>query len=191
MATMIATAVNTGAKTFHLHDGRSVRWLPKGPIYVGHAAGATRVASERGFRPSGKTIVGRTSASAKAPSKVERLGGGGLSARILVGLNVEDKTVWSIEEVVEAFGAIRASQQAPADASFIAQQGTYTQEGLGLVEEPSVQIIVIDTRGADPDVWERQMRELAFELRRRFEQKSVIVEIQDHGVTKDVFEAQA
>jgi hypothetical protein len=181
--------VHTGAAEHHLAGGRVRRFTPNpgAPLCIFTQGRAVATAGETShFKPRG----GEVYASTPKRNPVERYGGGGLSARLFLGLNVGKKQAWTMEEVVEAVTTIRASQGAPPDASYIAQLGTYTQADVGLVEEPSVQIIIIDTQGTDKDVWERQMRELSQALQERFLQKEVILEIQDKGVITDVFGAR-
>nr|ASF62314.1 S-adenosylmethionine hydrolase [synthetic construct]ASF62316.1 S-adenosylmethionine hydrolase [synthetic construct] len=122
----------------------------------------------------------------------ERLGGGGFSARIFVGLNVGDKPTYTIEDVVKDTIAIRKRQGILPDASFVAQRGVYTEQRSGqLVTENSVQIIIIDLEGLSKEDFTGKVQALGKELREDFKQESVIVEIQERGIVQDVYSITA
>ena len=192
--TSMSQQVYMGAAEHHLKSGTR-RFQPTGPLTIiqgrhkpGQATLREDLGKGRSFRAGTKTrvVYGRPK-----PNLVERYGGGGLAARIFVGLNVGRAKAWTEDEVVEAVRTVRESQGAPPDASFLTQLGIYSEPGVGIVEEPSMQIVLIDTQGTDKDVWERQMKELGERLRERFLQKEVIVELQERGVVTDVFGVKA
>jgi hypothetical protein len=188
--------VYMGAAEHHLAGNRVRRFEPTGPLTIidGRRRGTATLREDlgkgRSFRPGTKTrvVYGRPKTTR---NPVERYGGGGLAARVFVGLNVGRERAWTEDEVVEAVRTIREAQGAPPDASFLTQLGIYSEPGVGIVEEPSMQIVFIDTQGVDKDTWERQMKEVGVELRKRFLQKEVIVELQEKGVVTDVFGVKA
>jgi hypothetical protein len=67
------------------------------------------------------------------------------------------------------------------NSTFIAQHGWYN----GVMED-SVQIVVFDDKGLDAGLWTTKMVTLGAFLRERFEQESVIVEIQKGGVAQSL-----
>jgi hypothetical protein len=155
----------------HLSDGSVRRFTPRGPTHVidGHRSKPARKGSRE--------------------DSVEDWGPGGLAARIFVGLNVGEKPTYTINDVVKATKEIRLQQGALPDATFIAQKGLYTEpaaRGGHLITENSVQIIIFDTEGLSLDAFGEKVVQLARGLRERFDQDSVIVELQEGGVSKKV-----
>ncbi|HTQ43779.1 MAG TPA: hypothetical protein VMI75_13550, partial [Polyangiaceae bacterium] len=134
-------------------------------------------------------------ASVRAGTKrnpIERIGGGGLTARIFLGLNVGDKPTYTIEEVVRDTVKIRKEQGTLPDASFLAQRGVYTQSADGkVIQENSVQIIIIDVEGKTKGDFTNEVNSLGAALREHFKQESVIVEIQERGIVQDVYSITA
>jgi hypothetical protein len=170
---MIVSAY-TGEAVHHLKSGRVKRFRPTGELLLVTSEGHRRGAKERAKNP------------------IEKLGEGGLSARIFVGLSVGQEPRFSIDDVVKATIDIRKGQKELPDASFLAQRGVYTEGATGqLVTEDSVQIVVIDLVGATEPVFTKQMTDLAEKLRSRFEQESTIVEIQNKGVAQAVYSVTA
>jgi hypothetical protein len=153
----------------HLSDDSWRRFRPRGPMHV--IDGSARSKSRRA-----------------AEDHVENWGVG-LAARVFVGLNVGDKPRYTIQDVVQATKEIRRQQGLLPDATFIAQKGLYTEpkeKGGSLVEENSVQIIIFDTEGSTMDAFSDKIVKLARGLRERFDQDSVIVELQEAGVSQNV-----
>jgi len=172
---------NLGRTIFHAaaKDGSAVVFRPEGPLYI--------VDNDGGLHPTGETSRSASAGEARASKRnIERLPSGGLSARLFVGLNVGTKPTYTIEDVVKDTIKIRKKQKALPDASFLAQRGVYTQ-GKTLVEENSVQIIIIDTTGTPRPEFERKLKTLGVQLRKHFHQDSVILEIQKGGVTQATY----
>lgn len=158
-----------GPAIHHLKDGRVRSFRPKGELFVCTPEGVMLGAEERKKNP------------------VNQYSEGGLSARLFVGLNVREKPKYTLQQIVEATIEIRRKQNQRPDATFLAQKGVYTDSDTGLlVDEDSVQIIIIDIAGTPEEEFKKYMTDLAEELRTRFEQKEVIVEIQFKGVVKSV-----
>ena len=145
-------------------------WTPKGPIIVI-------------FAPSNAS---RSSRGAKE-DRVSDWGNGGVTARLFVGLNVGQKPMYKVDDVVTETRDFRLARKQPADASFIAQKGVYTDRAGDLVTENSVQIIVFASPDTSLPDFREQMTELAKHLRRKFDQDSIIVELQDRGIVQNVF----
>jgi len=106
-----------------------------------------------------------------------------------VGLNVGDKPTYTIEDVVNATKQIRREQGSLPDATFIAQKGLYTEpeaRGGRVIDENSVQIIIFDTEGLLLEAFSAKIVQLARALRERFHQDSVIVELQEAGISQKV-----
>jgi|SRR5208337_2034144 len=153
----------------HLQDGRTLRFRPRGPTYLYEAQRPKR---------------GRTARE----DRIEDWGVG-LAARIFVGLNVGDKPTYTVQQVMDATRDIRRQQAALPDATFLAQRGLYTEpqdKGGRLIEEDSVQIIIFDSEGSTLDVFADKIIQLARGLRERFNQDSVIVELQEAGISQKV-----
>jgi hypothetical protein len=108
------------------------------------------------------------------------------AARLFVGFNIGHEPVWKLEDVIRMVLAFRKEQDAPPDSTFIAQKGIYThQDGSGIVEEDGAQIIVLNTY-TDDEAFKNQMLALAEHLALEMNQESVIVDLQEAGVSKDV-----
>lgn len=159
-----------GPVVHKLKSGREMSWDPRGPIVVVFipAAGATRA---RGARED----------------RIEDWGNGGLTARLFVGLSVGQQPTYNINDIVTATRDFRLKRKQPADASFIAQKGIYTDKRGAQVTENSVQIIIFASPGTTLPQLQEQMGELAKHLRRKFDQDQVIVELQERGVVQQVF----
>lgn len=161
--------------------------------YVGEAVHHLKSGSVRRFKPRGEMLVcmpdGRViGAEDRKKNPVEKLGEGTLSARLFVGLSVGQTPRYTIKQVVDATIEVRKKQKQLPDATFLAQKGVYTESKSGqLVEEDSVQIIIIDVMGTPEVMFTACMQELGEELRKRFEQESVIIEIQRKGVVQAVY----
>jgi len=152
---------NAGEATHHRPDGRVRRFKPKGKLLL-HYDGAK-------------------------PNPVTRLSGGGLSARLFVGLNVGTRKAYNADDVVDLVWKTRKKQGKSADASILSQKGIYEDRKGRRITEPSVQIIIIDLSGASKPDFIEEMVELAEVLVKRLKQETVILEIQRRGVVTDVF----
>lgn len=157
-----------GEAVHHLKNGHVRRWRPgeKAPMAYYDAHGKVR---------------------ARAKEDVERLGSGGYTARIFIGLNVGPRTAWTTEQVVQDVAKIRKGQRRDASATYIAQLGTYEDRQGRLIEEPSVQVIIIDFEGLSKEAFTKDMAQLCEQLRRDFQQETIILEIQKRGIVEDVY----
>jgi hypothetical protein len=163
---------------------------------LGEATHRLKNGTVRRFRPVGNTYEvdesGQLSPVGPKNNPIERIGGGGLSARVFVGLSVGDKPTYSIEDVVRATIDVRNRQGVSPDASFLIQRGVYTHSGSGqVVTENSVQIILLDFEGRSKANFTEDVTGLAERLRAKLHQESVIVEIQERGVVQDVYSVTA
>jgi hypothetical protein len=162
-----------GEVTHKLKTGKTRRFRPEGEVHLVNPEGVRRSREE----------------SARA-NPVERLGSGGYSARIFVGLKVGQETRWTIDDVIRiTYDALKKQARGgPVEgASILAQHGIYEDTETGeRVIEPSVQIIVIDLSAKSKEAFTKDMEELAEDLRKRLEQQTVILEIQKRGVVEDV-----
>lgn len=159
------------ARIYNLYAGEGVYTLPK--------RGKGRPVTKR-FRPQGALQL-------EAGEDTVRLGGGGYSARIFVGLNVGDKETYTVNDVVKLVVETRKEQGASADASILSQKGIYESKGGDVVVEPSVQIILIDLVGKTKKEFTDEVTEVAEVLQEKLQQEVVLVEIQKSGVVKDVY----
>jgi hypothetical protein len=153
--------------------------MPSYSTYAGEA-----VYGSRRFKPKGKMIVVEEGAM---PNPASRLGGGGFSARIFVGLNVSTRKGYTVDDVVDLVWKVRKRQKRTADASILAQKGIYEDFKGRRIVEPSVQIIIIDLSGESKRTFIGEMKELAEELCTKLRQETVILEIQKRGVVTDVY----
>jgi hypothetical protein len=157
-------------------------------VYAGEAV--YRVGKRiRRFKPRGRMHNHSETSKRKdaVDNPVERLGGGGYSARLFVGLNVGQTQKYDEDDVVDIVWKTRKKQGALADASILTQKGIYEDRAGDLVTEPSVQVIIIDLSGAGKKEFVGEMQQLAETLRRRMKQETVILEIQRKGTTVDVY----
>ena len=138
----------------------------------------------RRFRPKGKLKLHYEGAM---PNPVKREGGGGLSARIFVGLNVGQTQKYTEADIVDIVYRVRKKQKKSADASILSQKGIYEDMSGARVVEPSVQIIIIDFSGEPKKVFADEMIQLGEVLRKKLKQEKVYVEIQRRGVVTDVY----
>lgn len=138
------------------------------------------------FRPHGKVVEifvgGELSGVAwRSSGKPVR------SARIIVGLSVENRPVWAPKDVIEIVKEVRRRQVEDPSASFLVQKGIYQYHSTReIVEEDSVQVAIIDTVGIQAREFDAQMLTLAETLASRLRQETVILEIQSNGVTRKV-----
>jgi hypothetical protein len=152
-------------------------------VFAGEA-----VHNTRRFRPIGGIREVHVGA---ASNPTTRLGGGGYSARLFVGLSVGQTPTYTIDDVIKIVWRVRKAQKKGADASILAQHGIYEDFKGERVVEPSVQIIIIDLAGLQKKAFVTDMKALAEELRGKLKQEVVILEIQRRGVSTDVFSVAA
>lgn len=115
-----------------------------------------------------------------------------LAARVFVGLSVGQDAAFDVDDVVAIVKKVRAAQgkrdkrhDRHVDASFIAQRGLYTSRKSGdVVEEDSVQIVLLNTDGLPKRQFESEIVELAEQLATRLDQEEVIVDLQENGISK-------
>jgi hypothetical protein len=170
MATSDRYNVFTGDAHFECDDGRVLHYR---------------------FRNQGTLTAHDIGAGMKADEAARRIGGGGLAARIFVGLNVGKVEKWTKQDAIDVVVHVRKKQKALPDASIMSQTGLYTDSETGaLIQEPSLQIIVLETSGKTKKVFLREMTELADALRKELEQQVVILELQLSGVVTDVYEVK-
>jgi len=122
---------------------------------------------------------------------VSRLGGGGYSACIFVGLKVGRTVKWTVDDVVRIVWEVREAQHQAPDATILAQKGIYRDVKGRRIVEPSVQVILIDFSDASKEAFTKEMEALAEALRKELKQETVILEIQNRGVIEDVFSVTA
>jgi len=152
-----------GEATHHLKGGRVRTFTPEGPLHVVFSA--------------------RT----RAKNPIEKIGQGGYSARIFVGLKVGTKTKYNIDDVINVVYRVREGQGEPPDATILAQKGIYKDRKGRRIVEPSVQVIIIDFGGGSSEAFLLQMQALAEKLREDLEQETVILELQNRGVIEAVY----
>lgn len=156
------------------------------PTHNCYAGEATYTVSGRTcrFKPTGKL---KTRHEGATENPVKRIGGGGYSARMFVGLNVGQTQKFDEDDVVEIIFKVRKKQKALADASILSQKGIYEDKAGDVVQEPSVQVIIIDTVGVPKRQFVSEMKDLAETLRKKMKQELVILEIQHRGRVVDVY----
>ena len=156
--------------------------------YCGEATYVLANKTRKTFRPKGRL---RTYEKGARPNPTTRISGGGLSARLFVGLKVGQRTAYKVDDVIAVVRRVRKRQGKGADASILAQKGIYEDRSGELVIEPSAQVVIIDLAGEKKAVFVTDMKELAEELRRKLKQETIILEIQKSGVVKDVYSVTA
>jgi len=108
---------------------------------------------------------------------------GGLSAHLYIGLNLGPAPRWSQQDVVQIVKKVRTEQTGNPNSSFLMQRGVYTQEGVGVVDEQSVQVTLYDEGGTTPEVWYEQMTALGQVLADKLCQDTVLVELRNKDIT--------
>jgi hypothetical protein len=153
-----------GEIVHHMSTDKRRRFRPSGPIMLCEPGGKMRKASER-----------------PKENPRQMFGGGGLSARLFVGLNVGDTPTHSIEDVVKVVG-----DNYKGSASFIAQKGIYIDDHNHAIHEDSVQVLLF----ADTDSEEKfldEMTKLGETLASKLQQESVVLELQKKGISQGVY----
>lgn len=110
------------------------------------------------------------------------------SARVIVGFKRRGKKPATMNQLVRVVRQVRTKQAGNPSSSFLFQRGIYRHSDSGeIVDEPGAQVLIINTFGATPKEFERQITELAEVIADKLDQAEVIVEIQRNGVSKHVF----
>jgi hypothetical protein len=120
------------------------------------------------------------------------------AARFFVGLSVGGRDTYSLEYLIQLVRSYLRSHGMKENSSFIAQKGVYTHEqgkrkGL-VVQENSAQVVII-YEGA-PEFKQFVSRtgfcvKLAEHLCKKMDQETVIVDIQENGLSKYVWSVSA
>jgi hypothetical protein len=135
---------------------------------------------DRTFRPVGPIYEhGPTLLSAKTS---RRDGDELLSARFFVGMNVNRKPRWTMEDVIAIVTRLQ-----PAGASFVAQRGVWISKKRGREEEDSAQVLIMNTAGKSRRQFVREMRAVAEALVDKLKQEAVYLDIQDRGVVVEAY----
>ncbi len=153
----------------------------------------THWTDERGRRG---TFVPNTSApllmhSAVTPNPATKYTRGSLAARFFVGLSVAQEPRWTVDDVARIVLRVRSGQTENVGASFLTQRGLYTSSDGSLVDEQSVQVILIDEEKKSLDDWTEAMVALGEALASELQQEVVILEIQRSGVVRDTYGIKA
>jgi len=160
--------------------------MPLIPAYLGEAVHVLNRGRYR-FKPTGEVMFYQASGGAAHAAEgiksnpVKRFGGGGLAARLFIGLNVGDTPTYSVDDIVDAVGKLFKGS-----VSFVAQKGIYVDENNYKTFEDSVQIIIIDS-GSGEAAFKKAMVELGEELAARFQQKEIVLELQKKGIVDSVY----
>lgn len=111
-----------------------------------------------------------------------------LAGRLIIGFNIGTEPVWSVDDLIPIVRRVRERQVGDPSASFVLQRGIYKHKDPAhdIVEEDGAQVILIATEAETPAAFRRDLVALAEEIARRLEQESVIVEIQENGITQVV-----
>ena len=139
------------------------------------------------FRPNGRRHI-----NGYRPNPRTWSGGQDVwSARLFVGFNVGEDTVWSMRDLIDLVRRVREEQTGDPSSTFVSQRGIYKHADSGLVvEEPGGQVIII-APGTPPDEFAEQMMHLAEVIAGEMDQAEVVVELQKRGVVQDVFGVSA
>jgi hypothetical protein len=166
-------ACYTGPCEHQMNDGSVRHFKPSGPLHVVHVRGTTRRSAREA---SASKRLGFN-------SKLEPWSAEGLAGRLFVGLKVGNTLKWTLEDVMKAtYEYLTQKASLSGNSTFLAQKGWYNG-----TPEDSVQIVIFD-ESEKPllDVWTKMILTLGAFLRERFEQESVVVEIQKGGVTQSL-----
>lgn len=112
------------------------------------------------------------------------------SARLFVGFNVGQKTVYEMDDLIAVVRRVREQQTDDPSSSFVYQRGIYKHHSGEVVEEPGAQVIIINM-GASAAKFEQQMIELGEAIATTMDQEEVVVEVQRNGIVQRVFGVSA
>lgn len=151
-----------------------------------HAYLGPTVARGRRFAPAGAVffvVDGRCVEPSQVvrENPVEELKGSQLGARLLVGLSVKNVPTYSVKDVVKLVYDTRIEQGRTVNASIVAQKGIFSGS-TGIIEEDSVQIIILDLDNLSREVFRADMFALAEKIARQMQQEIVILELQKKGI---------
>lgn len=110
-----------------------------------------------------------------------------LAARLFVGLNVGTETKWTEHDVIDAVVRIRRAQGASPGATILSQRGIYEDRSKRIIDEPSLQIIIIDFDKTPKRKFTKEMIELGEDLTIELQQESILLEIQRRGLIEDQY----
>jgi hypothetical protein len=156
--------------------------IPMNPGILRWAAETDEGKVSGSFRPHGPFVIIGDRASRNPEGWFSKKT---LSARIIVGFNIGKNPYWSMEDVIEMVKQVRIEQEHSPNASFIAQKGLYRHKDPkeGDIEEDGAQIMIIDEDGLNQVDFKDEMVHLAEIVATAFLQDSVILEIQQNGLT--------
>jgi hypothetical protein len=137
------------------------------------------------FKPVGK-IQAHGDFSRENPA-TRRTGNKLIAARLFVGFNVDNRPVYTLEDVIDIFVRVREEQKRDAGASFLLQKGIYQPRGSARTEEDSAQIVVFNDEALPQEDFAQEMIELAEALAREMDQYEVYLDIQNKGITVESF----
>jgi hypothetical protein len=144
---------------------------------------ATKDKRKRGsFNPTGKICFSNDDRRRFNP--VEWSDEKPLCARLIVGFNVGKVATWSMEDLIALVKEVREKQGELPDSTFVYQRGMFTYSESGETTEEEGGQVIIFNFSVTADVFQAQMVELGEIIARRFEQKSVILEIQRAGIVQ-------
>ncbi len=107
------------------------------------------------------------------------------AARLFVGFNVGQDTVFEMADLVAIVRRVREDQTGDPSSTFLSQHGIYRHQSGEVVEEPGAQVIIINM-GATPAKFENDMTALAEVIAEEMDQEEVVVELQRGGVVQHV-----
>jgi hypothetical protein len=122
-----------------------------------------------------------------AREDVTRLGSGTLAARIFIGLNIGGEEAIDTEEIIDFIIEWRTEHGDNPSMSVLTQRGVYQNARGEVIQEPSLQIVILEFGDLAKNEFANEMTALGEALAEAFEQDEVIVEIQKRGVVRDVF----
>ena len=162
-------------------------------IYPAHLGITTHVfknGRRRRWHPTGHVSYHRDPASAAAEERnpIEVIGqGDNLAARFFVGLNVGNTLTWTPKDVADIVWRERKRQGQNGSTSILSQLGIYESASGERVEEPSVQVVVLDLANEPEEQFLREMTEVGEALARELRQETVILELQRAGIVQRVY----
>jgi hypothetical protein len=138
------------------------------------------------FIPEGRVYV--VGEEGRAPNPIQETKGGQRAARLFVGLSVGQRPRWDVDDVIKIVRQVRTRQTGDPGASFIVQKGIFKGRGDKVVEEDSVQVVILDF-GKSADKFKKDMGALAMVLVKKLKQEVVYVEMQRNGIRTSTLEA--
>jgi hypothetical protein len=144
------------------------------------------------YNPCGNPKLETLSGARPNPIRADYIKfGPSIVARLMVGLSVKGKNVYTVEFLRTLTRAYLRAHKMPENSTFVVQKGVYTHKrSKRVIEEDSSQIVLIN-EGVSNRKFFAVARSLAEHICKKMQQESVICEIQENGIPKHIYDIVA